>query len=182
MEKKFGDLFRGLESLLRTTVSGDARETFGQLIGKAERQQLYSYHQLAELSAIKAVRNSLYHSGRGDVDDGALARAIESITAWIRALTTTKTNSRSARMKIGELEFEYVCEIEPDRNEENLVRQVMPHDRDQAALNTPLNKYGTGPFCRFRIPAKLEESGVYALTTGKNVLYLGECVGLSARF
>jgi len=47
----------------------------------------------------------------------------------------------------------------------------------------PLNKYGKGPFCRFRIRVtpSLNTIGVYAITDGnKKALYIGKCTGITS--
>lgn len=41
---------------------------------------------------------------------------------------------------------------------------------------------GEGPFCRFRVPASLSETGVYAFVTGATVLYVGQSANLANRF
>lgn len=58
----------------------------------------------------------------------------------------------------------------------------MPQERYKNARNLPLNKYGTGPFCKFKIPGRFQMSGVYVLTVDGAPQYVGECANLSARF
>ena len=58
----------------------------------------------------------------------------------------------------------------------------MPQDRYQNARNLSLNRYGAGPFCKFRIPNRFQVSGVYVLTVDEELRYVGECANLSARF
>jgi hypothetical protein len=45
-----------------------------------------------------------------------------------------------------------------------------------------LNRYGAGPFCKFKIPRNFKTCGVYAIISGTAVLYIGECENLSARY
>ncbi len=52
--------------------------------------------------------------------------------------------------------------------------------RNDAGL--PLNKYGAGPFCRFRIPSNIRLSGVYAIAVDGEPRYIGECANLSERY
>ena len=85
-------------------------------------------------------------------------------------------------MRIADCEFEYVCDVEPSRDSDGLVRQFMPQDRYRNVRRLPLNKYGHGPFCKFQIPNRFQCSGVYVLAIDANVLYIGECVNLSRRF
>ena len=84
-------------------------------------------------------------------------------------------------MRIAAYEFEYVCDIEPWRDAGG-VQLLMPQDRYRNVRNLPLNKYGVGPFCKFKIPNRFEVSGVYVLTIDDEVGYVGECANLSARF
>lgn len=58
----------------------------------------------------------------------------------------------------------------------------MPQARYRDAGTVPLNKYGCGPFCKFKIPWNISLSGVYALVVGKEAQYVGECTNLSSRF
>jgi hypothetical protein len=85
-------------------------------------------------------------------------------------------------MKLGDYEFEYVCDIEPERETDGALRKHMPQDRYQNARNLPLNRYGAGPFCKFRIPNRFRVRGVYVLTVDGAPQYVGECANLSARF
>lgn len=85
-------------------------------------------------------------------------------------------------MKIGDYEFEHVCDIEPLRLRDGSMSQHMPQERYRNARNLPLNKYGAGPFCKFAIPSRFKASGVYVLTVDCAPQYVGECANLSARF
>ena len=85
-------------------------------------------------------------------------------------------------MRISGYEFEHICDIEPARDKDGLVRQFMPQGRYKNTRNLPLNHYGAGPYCKFKIPSRLRGSGVYALTVDNEVRYVGECANLSARF
>ena len=85
-------------------------------------------------------------------------------------------------MKFGDYEFEHVCNIEPLRGTDGSLTQFMPQARYANSRNLPLNKYGGGPFCKFRIPSQSHVSGVYVLTVDQQLQYVGECANLSARF
>lgn len=85
-------------------------------------------------------------------------------------------------MKIGIYEFQYICDVEPERGPDGSIRQFMPQARYQNARSLPLNRYGAGPFCKFKIPNRFQASGVYVFTTGGETRYVGECASLSARF
>jgi hypothetical protein len=86
MEIQFRESLLRLESSLRGTLGINGRDTFGVLIAKAEKKKAYSRHQVAELSFINAVRNSLFHPTGENVDDRTLSRAIAAIEGWITAL------------------------------------------------------------------------------------------------
>ena len=85
-------------------------------------------------------------------------------------------------MKIAGYEFEHICDIEPARDADGSVRQFMPQSQYKNARSLPLNKYGAGPFCKFKIPNRIQASGVYVLKVDNEVRYVGECAHLSARF
>jgi hypothetical protein len=85
-------------------------------------------------------------------------------------------------MKIAGYEFEHVGDIEPVRGPDGSIQQLMPQHRYKNARNVPLNRYGGGPFCRFRIPNRFKVSGVYVLIINDEIRYVGECTNLSARF
>jgi hypothetical protein len=85
-------------------------------------------------------------------------------------------------MEIGGHRFELVGEIQPERDENGSVRQYMPQSRYRNHKQLPLNKYGAGPFCKFKISNLFPVSGVYVLTIEGEVRYVGECENLSARF
>jgi hypothetical protein len=83
---------------------------------------------------------------------------------------------------IGGCEFDYVCEIDVVRDATGRIQEFMPQSRYAKADQTPLNRYGTGPFVKFKIPRALRTSGVYVLTVGDDLKYVGEAADLSARY
>jgi hypothetical protein len=85
-------------------------------------------------------------------------------------------------MRFADYEFEHVCDIEPLRETDGSLTQHMPQVRYRNARNLPLNRYGSGPFCKFKIPNRFQVSGVYVLTVDEQLRYVGECANLSARF
>lgn len=85
-------------------------------------------------------------------------------------------------MRIAGYEFERICAIEPIRDTDSSVRFFMPQGRYKNARNLPLNTYGAGPFCKFKIASRIRASGVYVLMVDEEVRYVGECANLSARF
>ncbi len=85
-------------------------------------------------------------------------------------------------MKIGKYEFNKVCNILPNRDELGNIRTYMPQDRYNNINKLALNRYGLGPFLKFKICNNYNKPGVYALTIGNMIKYIGETVNLSNRF
>lgn len=85
-------------------------------------------------------------------------------------------------MNLNGYKFVLICTIEPEKNTEGKVLQFEPQDNYDNKKAIRLNKYGMGKFCRFRIPANINRSGVYILTVNKEYKYVGECEDLSIRF
>ena len=84
--------------------------------------------------------------------------------------------------KLGNYDFEHICEIVPARGSDGTLTQFMPQSRYRNGRNLPLNKFGAGPFCRFKIPGRFQLCGVYALSADAELRYIGECANLSKRF
>ena len=85
-------------------------------------------------------------------------------------------------IRIGQYDFRFVCVIEPERNFDGTIRELMPQVRYNNAAGWSLHQYGDGPFCKFKIPRNLNFSGVYALSVDHEIRYIGECEKLSQRF
>src|SRR5437016_5260383 len=85
-------------------------------------------------------------------------------------------------MRLAGYEFEHICDIEPARAADDSVWLFMPQDRYKNTRNLPLNRYGSGPFCKFQIAKRFKVSGVYVLTIDREVRNVGECANLSGRF
>lgn len=59
----------------------------------------------------------------------------------------------------------------------------MPQTRYKNVKNCNLNKYGEGPFCKFKISKKYKgKSGIYILQVDKKLVYVGECLDLESRY
>jgi len=58
----------------------------------------------------------------------------------------------------------------------------MPQSEYNNVRNLPLNDYGNGPFCKFRIPNGINEAGVYAVLVNNRLKYIGKCDNLSPRW
>jgi len=95
---------------------------------------------------------------------------------------TEKIVATDMHIKIGEYQFRYICAIEPERNGDGSVKQYMPQSRYKNKNKLALNKYGKGPFCKFKIPNNYMLSGVYAVTVENKVKYIGECLKFSLRY
>lgn len=76
----------------------------------------------------------------------------------------------------------HICDITPTQTADGTVQILMPQDRYAKRDLYPLNKYGAGPFCKFKIPSNYAHPGVYLLTVGDEVRYIGETNNLSRRY
>ncbi len=85
-------------------------------------------------------------------------------------------------MLINGYKFTLVCAIKPQKNAKGTILQFTPQNNYDNKGAIRLNKCGRGKFCRFRIPANLNHSGVYIITVNKEHRYVGECANLSLRF
>jgi hypothetical protein len=84
--------------------------------------------------------------------------------------------------QIGAWKFEKICEIELMRDANGTLMSFEPQSRYQNARNLPLNKYGRGPFGKFKIPTTVGTAGVYAIIVNDVTSYIGECENLSTRY
>lgn len=82
------------------------------------------------------------------------------------------------KRQLGRYTFNLVAEINLDRA---VTGQVLEYSYELPA-NVRLNRYAKGPFCKFSFLQNLPLAGVYAITVGENVAYIGECQQLSDRF
>jgi hypothetical protein len=85
-------------------------------------------------------------------------------------------------MNLAGYEFIHICRIEPILDAGGTVRKYLPQDKFSNERSLPLNRYGLGPFCKFRIPTHYRASGVYAVMVGQIIKYIGECRHLSLRY
>lgn len=86
------------------------------------------------------------------------------------------------KIELDEYPFRGICRIAPELNESGHPIEYAPQSEYKNARNLPLNKYGGGTFCRFRIPSGITEAGVYAVLVNGTVKYVGECGNLSFRW
>jgi hypothetical protein len=73
-------------------------------------------------------------------------------------------------MILGGYHFDHVCDIEPVRSPDGTLPALMPQERYTKRHLYPLNKYGAGPFCKFKIPSTYAQPGVYLLTVGDEIV------------
>jgi hypothetical protein len=79
--------------------------------------------------------------------------------------------------------FDAVCDIEPVREANGRLAEFAPQEHYARAATTRLNRWGTGPFCRFSIPRGWAgAAGVYAILLDGQLRYIGECFDLERRF
>jgi hypothetical protein len=95
---------------------------------------------------------------------------------------TTNQLSNNRVRRIGGYDFRFICTIEPERKPSGEVLTFMPQTSFVNKNGLPLNKYGNGPFCKFKIPRNIEYPGIYALMEASDVKYIGECIALSSRY
>ena len=86
---------------------------------------------------------------------------------------------------IGGTELQFISPLIPEVDGLGKIIEEQPAPRYRNVKGLPLNKYGNGPFCRFKILAcstkaatALHAIGVYAILSDSNtVLYIGKCTG-----
>ncbi len=78
-------------------------------------------------------------------------------------------------MRLAHWDFSKVCDIDPRRDAAGDVVALHPQTRFANVNALPLNKYGNGPFCEFRVPAVADGRGVYAFIVDGELRNVGEC-------
>src|SRR5437879_4036237 len=78
--------------------------------------------------------------------------------------------------------FERIGALSPARDATGEIIELMPQSRYKEAATSTLHRYGTGPFCTFKIPWSYAAPGVYVITLGDTPVYVGECRHLAQRF
>ena len=78
--------------------------------------------------------------------------------------------------------FEHFARITPEARPDGRPMEDMPQSRYVRAQSTPLNRHGTGPFCRFAVPGLTEAAGVYAITVARRLVYVGIATNLRRRW
>ena len=79
--------------------------------------------------------------------------------------------------------FIFIQEINPKHDCNGQVLQLSPQSRYAKSSTHKLNVHGHGTFCKFSISPKWKNrSGVYALYSGDELLYIGESIDIYKRF
>lgn len=78
--------------------------------------------------------------------------------------------------------FQFVCEIIPELEKDGIPKEYMPQSRFRNVSNLPLNQYGKGPFCRFKITHTFRKTGVYLVVINETPKYVGECEDFGKRW
>lgn len=86
------------------------------------------------------------------------------------------------QMEIGSYTFVHICAVVPKVDGNGKISAFQPQASYVNHSNLAIHKYGDGPFCKFMIPRIHRFEGVYALTIGDEIKYLGECRNLSSRY
>lgn len=83
-----------------------------------------------------------------------------------------------AERVVGRYRFILVGQVEAQKNPEGGFIEYS----HRFPPSVRLNRFGRGPFCAFGLSGAESLAGVYAITVAESVVYIGECVSLSARF
>ena len=119
----------------------------------------------------------------GDVNPPSLDEVwpVRSVGTWPEGLSLRREDMYEDR-SFADYAFDHVGPIRPERDELGQVIGHFPQSRFDNVSNLALNKYGAGPFCRFRVAKGWRHGGVYVLAKGGNPLYIGECENLDRRW
>ncbi len=86
-------------------------------------------------------------------------------------------------LNLGNISFHHVCVIVPELDENQNAIEYMPQPIYENVKGYTLNKYGTGPFCKFKINKNYSrKTGVYTILVDDDLKYIGECDDLLKRF
>ena len=83
---------------------------------------------------------------------------------------------------VGDYKFDFICEIQPQRNEKGEVYTYNPSKDYDNKKNVSLNKYGDREFCDFVVKTDRNESGVYALYFDEKLVYIGKAKDFKQRW
>lgn len=83
---------------------------------------------------------------------------------------------------IAGLAFELVGPVLPQADANGRVIELWPQSRYRNIKELPLNRYGQGPFCRFRVARGDKRRGLYVVTIDDESVYVGQCANLDIRW
>lgn len=72
--------------------------------------------------------------------------------------------------------------LDVERDEYGAVRRFQPQAEYCNEEGLPLNRYGSGSYCRFLVSGDIHRAGVYLIVAGGQLVYVGECEDFSQRF
>ena len=78
--------------------------------------------------------------------------------------------------------FAHAATIEPERDPDGALLEFTPQSRYASVATMRLNRYGSGPFCRFYLEGLPQTSGVYVVTVDNVSVYVGVAVNLAKRW
>lgn len=84
-----------------------------------------------------------------------------------------KFKSEATDLTLGGKCFRLFGRIHPETGPNGLPKECMPQDRYANPKQLPLHRHGHGPFCRLVPPKLPTTSGVYAVTVGRCLVYVG---------
>lgn len=81
--------------------------------------------------------------------------------------------SEATELTLGEKRFLRFDFIKSETGYDGLPHEYMPQDDYDNAARKSLNSHGHGPFCRFSVSGLPTNSGVYAVTVDRSLMYVG---------
>ena len=102
------------------------------------------------------------------------------LSAFRAGLCDTKEIGMRDMLEICGYEFKRICSISPDRDGSRVMR-CEPQAGYKNVNRLNLHGYGSGAFCRYRIPTEYQLCGVYIVSMNDTPVYVGECRNLSQR-
>jgi len=106
----------------------------------------------------------------------------------LRPVSTANRAASGRQRYAGEIiawagrDFTLVGPLDIERDPAGELREFMPQSRYAEAGTRTLNRYGAGPFCRFRLPGAPRRPGVYVLSQDRSPVYTGICEDLARRW
>jgi hypothetical protein len=121
----------------------------------------------AELAAVLSRRGREVRAGR----------ASPALTSRSLSNSVLKVVSMKGQLFAGYY-FDHLTEIRPTTDHAGRILEYT----HQLAVDEQSNRHAAGPFCKFKLADVPKLSGVYLVTVGDDLKYVGKCANLSARF